>query len=473
MENPVVDRDFIAQYVEDVRTAIASLQSLRCRDEFAPALARSLETFLRAEARSALSPRMPTLPSWFSQLVTEVKGTAQTDVESYLHLRASQWQQSVIELLQRLDRDRLLFIDLGIDPNVPLRSISAPAGDLHNGGRSVYRLTFADHSRLIYKPRPVDGEYVLGRLIGWLRDAGCTPVLSACRVLPRSHYGWASFIETIPCNTEGEAESFYHRQGAFLALFYALDASDCLADNVVVNGPNPVWIDTECMCGPAVALDANLSAVPDWFHESILTTGMVYYANGLGAPPRKKTGLNLSCFTDRSAIFSTGRTLKSQYLEAVVKGFGDVYTWLLRHKTLWLASDGPLTWWNDRHVRVVPRATWLYTVLMRLLLTTPLPKRASMRTAVRSLLRTSDDDSWPDAVAQAEMAALESGNVPHWTVSTNSRDLHEACGGVAHALVTRTGMEQLYCRAARLSEEDLKRQIWLIRSFAVAAPSAT
>jgi lantibiotic modifying enzyme len=48
-------------------------------------------------------------------------------------------------------------------------------------------------------------------------------------------YGWVKFVETEYCTTDGEAERFYERQGAFLTLFYLLTASDCVAENRVVH----------------------------------------------------------------------------------------------------------------------------------------------------------------------------------------------------------------------------------------------
>jgi lantibiotic modifying enzyme len=160
------------------------------------------------------------------------------------------WQAASCELLDRLGHDwRAIRSEFhpAADPG-PLHDISGGTGDLHCRGRSVRMLTFLSGFRLIYKPRPIGVNARFAELLQWLNERGA-PGLTAARVLEREGYGWMEFVAAHPCADREGIERFYRRQGAFLALFYALNTNDMHWENLVAQGEHPVFIDLECLLG--------------------------------------------------------------------------------------------------------------------------------------------------------------------------------------------------------------------------------
>src|ERR1051325_8241962 len=76
---------------------------------------------------------------------------------------------------------------------------------------------------------------------------------SSMKIIDRGTYGWAEFIAAAGCQTEEELERFYERQGGYLALLYALEATDFHHENLIANGEHPVLIDLEALFHPRVS----------------------------------------------------------------------------------------------------------------------------------------------------------------------------------------------------------------------------
>jgi hypothetical protein len=349
-----------------------------------------------------------------------------------LHVRARQWLATVTEMLERLERDWETLVEcLHLAPTCRLVAISPPLGDTHQDGRAVYGLRFTDGRRLIYKPRSVDQEHTLSRLIAWLHQNGCPIHLRACAVLPRGRYGWAEFVPSTFSATAEEALLFYRRQGAYLVIFWLLCADDLIGENVVVSGDHPVWVDTECMGVPEIANAVPVNAsVPEWIRDSTLTTAMVYYGRRKGGSPRQSTGLNFASTADRTLVFTPDNILRRPYRDAVVNGFKEVYRWMLAAPEFRSADSGPVSWWQNLHVRVILRATSLYDGICELLACTPDECRenleADIATALRAdLLAGPKSEPWPETMIQLELDALRRGDIPYWHTRTNSFELCE------------------------------------------------
>lgn len=382
--------------------------------------------------------------------------------------RGQQWTDAVCEMLSRLENDWSNVVSgFGLKADARLVGISEPLSDIHNNGRSVYRLTFDDGQSVVYKPRFVDGEVVFARLLRWIAHSGYEPTLSFCRVVPRWGYGWTEYIAPQPCNTADQALLFYRRQGAFAAVFYLLRGSDCLRDNVVGRRENPVWVDTECLCTPQLGLSGPPKShnIPEWISHSILATLFVFHANRRHIPPRRFTGLSFSCRVDRLDVFTKDDVLRDPYIEAVLAGFSSMYIWLLSRKATLLAKNGPLSWLSDRHVRVVPRPTSLYAALVESMFTQRPRAMLDIECKVKCLLRDQVSSyAWGDALIDGELAAIRRGDIPSWSTSTRSAHLFEASGAVVPYAIERNGLECLYERGEQLEDRDLKNQLWIIES---------
>ena len=107
------------------------------------------------------------------------------------------------------------------DPGV-LIAAEAGAGDTHRRGHSVIKLTFRSGLKLIYKPKSLAVDVHFQELLHWLNERGDHPALYCTKLLDCGSYGWSEFLQTGSCSSAEEIARFYERQGAYLALLYAL-----------------------------------------------------------------------------------------------------------------------------------------------------------------------------------------------------------------------------------------------------------
>ena len=168
---------------------------------------------------------------------------------------AGQWVETTLEMMERFAADReeiVRQLGAGADPG-PLAAVSTGLSDRHDGGRSVAVLAFASGLQAVYKPKSLAVDVHFQALVAWLGERGCDPPLRRLAVLDRGGYGWVEHVAARPCETPEEAERFHERQGAWAALFYALEATDFHHENLIAEGEHPVPIDLETLFQPAAA----------------------------------------------------------------------------------------------------------------------------------------------------------------------------------------------------------------------------
>jgi type 2 lantibiotic biosynthesis protein LanM len=163
-----------------------------------------------------------------------------------------QWAEVCLEFLERLCADweaiRDCFSPAG-DPGV-LVDLLGGAGDTHRGGRSVMIARFESGFRVVYKPKSLAIDVHFQEILAWLNGCGCEPPLRTLRILDRGAYGWVEYVEYQDCESVDEIGRFYQRLGAYLALLYALNATDFHLENLIATGEHPVLIDLETLFNP-------------------------------------------------------------------------------------------------------------------------------------------------------------------------------------------------------------------------------
>ncbi|HEX3648407.1 MAG TPA: type 2 lanthipeptide synthetase LanM family protein, partial [Pseudonocardiaceae bacterium] len=170
------------------------------------------------------------------------------------------------ELLGRFaaDRDRVVAtLCHGVDPG-PVVGIDVGRGDSHQAGRSVAMLRFAAADPIVYKPRSLAVQAHFDEIIAWLNGRVPDLDLRTASCLPMAGYGWQEFVGHQPCADAAGVERFYRRQGALLALLYALDATDIHFENLIAHADQPVLVDMETLFHPALRPGAAAAADPAW-----------------------------------------------------------------------------------------------------------------------------------------------------------------------------------------------------------------
>src|SRR5207253_2966548 len=130
---------------------------------------------------------------------------------------------------------------------------------------------------LVYKPKSLAIDTHFQELLIWFNERGQHPAFRTFKVIDRGTYGWAEFIQVFECQSEQEVERFYERQGSYLALLYALEATDFHYENVIAAGEHPIPIDLEALFHPHALHDMILPEHPAHkvMSQSVLQIGLL------------------------------------------------------------------------------------------------------------------------------------------------------------------------------------------------------
>ena len=456
----------------------------------------------RARARGQLTGRTP------SERFAEF--AAHPDLDALFaeypvlaRLLAQACQQAVaahLELLDRLANDRKDIVATlldGRDPG-PLAKIESTGGDAHQHGRSVALLEFADGRVVVYKPRPLDLHAHFNDMLDWMNARVPGLGLRKVALLRGDGYGWQEFVTATACHEVTGLSRFYQRQGALLALLYAVDGSDMHYENLIAEGDQPVLVDVETLFHPTMQVDtatghdpAAQELVRSVFRTALLPQVMLgengsMDVSGLGGDkgvfPTDGVGWD-GAGTDsmrlvrRPVAMRGGRNrprLGEQeaeprdYQAALLTGFQAGYDAIVEHRAELVAL---LRGCERDEVRFVARPTQLYATLLDESTHPDVLRDALDRDSVFDLLWT---DSLDDAVRRRlvphEIADLWAGDVPMFTCRVGSRDVFSATGVRLPKLLATSGLTAAEAKIADMGEVDRHNQEWLIRASFATRP---
>lgn len=403
---------------------------------------------------------------------------------------------AVAELLARLEADRAAWRALlpGAVPGL-VTGLVPGRGDLHGRGQSVVLLSFADGSKLIYKPRPVGMLRRFEAIQTWF--AGHRPDLAsrAVRVVQREGYGWAEFAERTACREPAQVERFYRRLGALLALLYVLDGTDMHYENLIAAGEHPVLVDVETLLHPTwvPGTDAGSDPALAFLQESVMRTGLLpshvlgergaLDISGVGGGDEAlypdDTDVLVDGDTDRARL-EPGRVVipaglnrpvldgcdvdPRDYADSAASGFRSGYETLLRHAHELQAPGGPLEDLAGEQLRVVARPTLVYGVLLAEARRPAALGEGAGRADVFTALADDPRHTQRSALIPVEAEELYRGDIPLFTAAAGSRDLISASGDPVPGLLERSGLEALQLKLARLGAADRQAQEWLVEA---------
>lgn len=412
------------------------------------------------------------------------------------------WVGASLEFLGRLctDWDALLeTFDVTGEPGL-LVGVKGDAGDPHRGGRSVLIAEFASGFRVVYKPRSLSVDLHFQELLEWLELRGARPPLRRLKIVERGTHGWVEFIRSCPCEDDDEVRRFYTRQGAYLALLYALEATDFHFENLIAEGEHPVLIDLESLFQPRVMgadiRQPDLRLASQTATHSVLRVGLLPQRmlakegyegldmSGLGAvagqlAPERAVRLD-NVGTDEMRVAREQPELPdglhrprlgaepvnaSDYGEQIVEGFESMYRLLLREREALLTEGGPLSRFAADEVRVIVRDTYTYSLLLNESLHPDLLRDGlDLERFFDRLWVGIEKHPYRARVIAAERADLLNGDVPFFSTRPDSRDLCGNAPAPVSDFFDATGLALVRKRMRLLCEDDLARQVWFIRA---------
>ena len=408
------------------------------------------------------------------------------------------WVECSLEFLRRLCADWAtivsLFIPEGQDPGILVEAV-AGAGDTHRGGRSVMTLKFRSGFQLVYKPKSLAIDKHFQELLLWLNKHGARLVFYPLKLLERETYGWTEYIAAADCLSVDEVARFYERQGAFLAILYALKAVDIHAENIIAAGEYPVLIDLEALFHPDVkfhvpsserlAFNAirysvlHTALLPQRFRLDNQFTGIDI--SGLGSaegqftsplPRWQDTGTDqMKLVRQRVRLQASSNCPKlngrsapaSDYIDSLIHGFTLVYRLLCEQREAFLTECLPR--FARDEVRFIARATHSYAVFLAESFHPNMLRDAMKRERFFEKLRLCvERQPYLARLISAEREDLGRGDIPLFTACPASRDLYTSQGRRIPAFFEESGLELVQRRLQQLDEQDLQRQVWMIRA---------
>ena len=380
-----------------------------------------------------------------------------------------------------------------------LVALFGDVGDSHRGGRSVMIAQFESGLKVVYKPKNLSVDVHFQHLLTWLNERGNHPPFQTLKVLNCGTYGWVEFVEAQSCTSREELERFYERQGAYLALLYALEANDFHCENLIASGEHPILIDLETLFHPyRVEIDRKQSEMQaiSKIDNSVLRVGLLPQKawendesegvdlSGLVALPGQLTPQGVLTWeatetdemrlTRKRVEMSVGQnrpTLNGNevnvldYTESIITGFTAIYQLLLKHRDELLSPDGPLACFCNDEVRVVLRPTQTYVMMLSESFHPDLLRNALDRDRFfdRLWLEVKHRPEL-EKVISAEQKDLWQNDIPIFTTRPNSCDLWTSTNEHIANFLAKSGFALVQQRLQQLGEQDMKRQIWFIRA---------
>lgn len=415
-----------------------------------------------------------------------------------LLLVVERWADNTLEFFTRLAADWPMICAAytpGQDPGQLVR-LQANAGDKHRGGRSVMILQFDSGLQLVYKPRALAVDIHFQELLQWLNVRGEHPPFRTLTILNQGEYGWIEFIETSPCQSEAAVARFYERQGGYLALLYALEATDFHFENLIAAGEHPVLIDLESLFHPYVHESPEGRLINQTIGHSVLRVGLLprrlwggkesegVDMSGLGAKPGQLTPYPMPTWdgvgTDEMRFvrkrmempggFNRPRLGDQEvnvqdYGPLLVKGFTAVYHTLLAHRDELLSDSGPLAAFAADEVRVILRPTYVYAKIYSESFHPDVLRDNLDRDRLFDYLWSGIGHNTRMArVIAAERHDLHNGDTPLFTTRPAAKAIWSSTEQRFDDFCQECGLTLVHRRLRQFNETDRNRQIWFIRS---------
>jgi type 2 lantibiotic biosynthesis protein LanM len=337
-------------------------------------------------------------------------------------------------------------------------------------------------------------------LLAWLNERGDHPPFRTLRVVDRGEHGWVEFVVARSCDSREELVRFYRRQGGYLSLLYALDATDFHTENLIAEGEHPVLLDLEALFhahpGTADETGPMERLARDAIDNSVLRIGLLphrIWANadsdgvdlsGLGSAEGQTSphpiaqwqgaGTDEMRLGREHMILPVGNSRPAlqgaevdilDYEEDITTGFTAMYRLLQKHRGELLAAGGPLARFASDEVRAILRATQTYGAILRESYHPDVLRDALDRDRLFDQLWTQVEHTPHLARAMPfELADFQQGDIPMFSSRPHSRDLWSSSGERIPGFFAESSLTHVKQRLERLDDKDLEQQLWFVRA---------
>jgi len=408
----------------------------------------------------------------------------------YIRNETDQWVNHSLLLVNRYLHDYDIILHKffnGVNPG-NICKIEFGLGDKHNQGESVTLFLFESGKKLIYIPRKRNFHTHFSDICNWLDGSLNIGFKHPVNLLMDSHT-WVEFIENTSCTKSDQLHKYYERTGVYLALLYAMDATDFHYENIIACGEYPVLIDMESFFHPFMPFEGKENHIG--FNNSVLKSGLlpavhsfdgknildvsglsnangslelnkslqfILDENGKMKTQRKKG--RLSGGKNIPLLFDKPVEISCNYSEDLKRGFLRAYNLIKNNKQEFLEH---LDCFKNDEIRVIFRNTAAYSHLL---------KEGKHPDLLRNRERTELHLNWLnfiqkeypviDVFSNAEKDDLFRQNIPYFYTNADSRDIWHNGKLLRNDFFNKSGYETAKEKINLLSDDDLERQCWII-----------
>ncbi len=400
--------------------------------------------------------------------------------------QAQNFTTLVAEILDHYNNDRAHLFAIGMVSNSRIKSLEIGQGDTHNG-RSVAILTFEDETKLVYKPHSLKIEDGYYNLIVAVQELWKKCSLKAPRVVDRELYGWMEFISIKPVT---KIDAAYRSMGELLGMMHILRANDMHHENIIMHGNIPVPVDLETIMSsipPRGGFESNPGLIS--VSQTVSSVGLLPSAlvtpgqettrgsldiGAVGYTPGQRSPFSTLVL---NRLFTDEMHFTLEFLEhsapallpvadvliqesQIRQGYEDFMHKLLEDQD-WFANQVS-NLFCDASVRFVALDTMRYSQVLRLATHPELQRRAIDRDLALcriALFR----DSTPDAVIISEIRQLKNGDVPAFTLHTDSTGVFDSEGLLVNDTLDCSPIDHVLNGILNFDSQTLDLNKWLIR----------
>ncbi|GAB3441552.1 hypothetical protein GCM10027570_07790 [Streptomonospora sediminis] len=378
--------------------------------------------------------------------------------------------------------------DLGDQPSIT--GIISGMGDTHRNGRTVSFLDFANGTRIVYKPRPMQVERAYHELARRMSRESGLPI-GSLQVVAGDDCGWEEFAAADPAAEPGDAEDFYRNTGTLVCLLHFLRATDVHYQNIVRRGTVPCLIDAETLMANNLSVDGDrktdkraaeelsrsvkmIGLLPSVIENpnnelGVMDVGLLGYTQGQVSPFKSLVVVN-SRRDDMRLEFQNlpiGDPDPAPRLEtpeaeisAVVAGFETAYDWITDRKSRFSGWVREL--FGDVAVRFVAENTHFYTQLLRMGTHPTLQDGGHAKRLLFHRVGVGRPDV-PAAILRAEIEDLLNADVPYFSLRTGSTDVYDSRGRDLGRYLQQRPIDSAVELIGAASPADRKRNAAIIR----------
>jgi type 2 lantibiotic biosynthesis protein LanM len=405
------------------------------------------------------------------------------------------WVDSSIEFLKRLCNDWFdieQILNKGYSLGT-LEKVSSGLGDQHNCGRSVTVVKFSSDLEIVYKPRSTTIDAHFHEMLQWfskeLRDID----FRTLKIVSRETHGWFEFARYSSCLNTNELKRFYKRLGGYIAILYALEATDFHCENLIASGEYPVLIDLESLFQPRLVAKKDVYLAK--LDYSVLRTGLLPFKiwgeseyegldiSGLGGSQGQLLPNKIRYWIDEGkdtmrlgqkegALVGSNNQPQlnglpinqSDFVEDLISGFIQVYELIIFKKDEFL-NHSPFAKFANDEIRVVVRSTRIYALLLQ---------ESNHPNLLRDALDQDQffDKLWVGVKNRAflkdlisiEQDSLRRLDIPYFITTPNSKDIWTHNGCRLNNFLEESAGQIAKRKIDSLCSEDLKLQCWMIRA---------